>query len=594
MSMGTRSIVRLVALGALLSGGVVAPRAAQAEWPRFGRAITTAPLGQVHPAITTDGHDGAIISWQDSRSPLVNIFAQHVKASGELDPAWPLDGRALLADTVFLANSQGGQSPPVIVSDGAGGAIVAWQDDRSAITETDIFAQHVLASGALDDHWRTDGVAVLEFDGLQDQLVIASDGAGGAILAWRDTRAGSTNSDIFAEHVLSTGQLDLRWPDTGLPVCTAPGRQDSPVILADGAGGAIIAWNDARNPATGVDVFAQHVLNSGVVDRAWPVNGRALCTAGGDQELGTITSDGAAPPASASGAIIAWSDSRIIGTSHVFAEHVSGAGVVDPAWPANGRELSGASSIEVRPLVVSDGAGGAVVSWQALVTHVNLFAQHVTAAGVVDPRWPAGGRALSITARNQTHADIVPDGAGGAIVAWEDSANVYAQHVLAAGALDPQYPDTGLAVTNLPNQEGDVALVATSGFGAIATWTDTRNLGSTSPDIFAMQVQAVPPTAGAPPPVTLGIAFARPSPDPARGSLELRFILPSPMRARLTILDVSGRRVRELASGEQPAGEHALRWDLRDDRGGQVAAGLYLARFEAGGSVLTRKITAMN
>ena len=593
MNIGLRSISVLAALGATLVALALTPRVAAAAWPLSGRAIATTPGGQVHPAITSDGHDGAIICWQDGRLRFGNIFAQHVLASGELDPAWPVNGRGLLTDTLALAGSDGGQISPVIVGDGAGGAIVAWLDNRDAATETDIFAQHVLASGDVDPNWKSDGTPVLAFTGLQNSLVIASDGAGGAILAWKDARPGSTDGDIFAQHVLASGQVDLRWPEDGLPVCVAPGRQDSPVIVSDGAAGAIIAWNDARNGTTGVDVFAHHVLERGVVDRAWPVNGRGVCTAPGDQAVGSIVGDGGSAPGNVAGAIIAWTDGRVVGTSHIFAQHVSGSGVVDPVWPVNGRLVSGAASIEGRPLATPDGAGGAVVTWEAVVVNTNMFAQHVSAAGIVDPRWPAGGRALSVTASNQTHADIVADGSGGAIVAWEDNADLFAQHVLAAGVLDPSYPANGLAISNLPSGEGDVALVATSGIGAIAAWSDTRNLGRTAPDIFAMQVQAVPATADAPPPAPLRIAFDHPRPDPAQGSLELRYVLPSTMRARLTILDVGGRRVLELASGEQSAGAHAIRWDLRDSRGQRVAAGLYFARFEAGERVLTQKFTAV-
>ena len=344
---------------------------------------------------------------------------------------------------------------------------------------------------------------------------------------------------------------------------------------------------DLRDATSGLDIYAQRVLNSGAVDPAWPVNGRALCTADGDQGNPTITSDGA------HGALVAWSDSRVVATSHIFAQHVLGSGAIDPAWPANGRAISDAGVLETRPLAVPDGAGGAILTWQAFTVHLNMYAQHVRATGIVDPAWPVGGRALSITDRQQSHADIVPDGAGGAVIAWEDSSDVVAQHVLASGALDPAYPDTGRTVCNLPSQQGDVALVATGGGGAIASWTDSRNIGGTAPDIFALQV-LLAGTVDVPGPVRAALTFAPPSPNPARGRLVLRFALPHEAGVELRIFDVAGRRVRELASGMQAAGEHAIEWDLRDESGHAVGAGLYLARLEAEGRALTEKIAALN
>ena len=580
-------LVRSLAFGAVLLLAVAAPRRAAAEWPHCGRAIAAASDAQDHSAVTTDGAGGAIVTWHDERFPNVNIFAQHVVASGELDTAWPIDGQALLTDSLALRTADGGQTSPVIVSDGEGGAIVAWEDNRSPVTETDVFAQHILGSGAVDRAWPADGAPLSVIAGLQNTLAIASDGtggpgvAGGAFVVWMDTRPGTSVVDIFAQHILGSGHVDPRWPANGLAVCSAPGRQEFPVIVEDGAGGAIVSWDDLRNSATGDDIFAQHVLATGVVDPVWPVNGRALCTASGDQGRPTITSDGA------HGAVVAWTDGRVANTFHIFAEHLLATGVVDPAWPVNGRGISDAGVIESRPLAVPDGQGGAIVNWQAFTVHVNMFAQHIEGTGIVDPAWPAGGRALSHRDRLQDLAEIVPDGSGGAVVAWNDSNDVVAQHVLATGGLDPAYPDSGRRLCDLDDQRGGLALVATGAVGAIASWTDSRNGKDT--DIYAVQVLeaeplSVPGDGGG------TVLFLAASPNPARASLTLRFALVQAGEARLAIYDLAGRRVRELFSGARSAGEQSIAWDLRDADGIAVRPGLYFARLEAAGRSLTKRL----
>jgi flagellar hook capping protein FlgD len=550
-----------------------------------GFPVTTAPNGQVHASIASDGAQGAIVTWQDARSARVNIFAQHLFNSGAADPAWPVDGRALLTDSVAMATASGGQTAPVIIPDGAGGAIVAWQDLRSAVTETDVFAQHVLANGVVDPNWKENGVALCTIEGEQKTLAMISDGAGGAIVTWMDSRPGTSVTDIFAQHVLASGIVDPRWPANGATICAAPRQQELPVIVADGAGGAIISWHDARSLTTGLDIYAQHVLESGALDRAWPVDGRAICEALGDQGGPTITRD------ATNGAIVAWSDSRVAGTSHIFAHHVLGPGVVDAAWPVNGRAISGAATSEGAALAVSDGVGGAIVSWQAVTAHLNVFAQHVRATGVVDPGWPAGGRALSLAPRLQTHTQITADGAGGAIVAWdEDSQDVVAQHVLATGTLDPAYPANGRSICALASQQGDPALVATGDGGAIVAWTDNR--GGVSTDIFAVQVLSVD-TADVPPPPQREFTFARATPNPGRGLLTLRFALTRRAQVRLVVYDLTGRRVRELVAATRSAGEQAVTWDLRDDDGRVVQAGLYVARLDVEGLTATQKLVAL-
>jgi flagellar hook capping protein FlgD len=580
---GSNSSMTLVIAFITLCGWT-APRTAWAAWPAFGRAISTAPKSQEHPTVASDGAGGAIIVWQDLRDPKINVFAQHVLANGELDPRWPLDGLALLADPASLVTAAGGQTAPAVVPDGAGGAIVAWQDNRDPLTEIDIYAQHVLASGVLDPKWPANGLAVTTARGLQQTFTIVSDGQGGAILAWQDGRSGPGISDIFAQHVLVDGFVDTRGPADGIPVCVTRGAQEFPVAVADGIGGAIIAWQDTRDStATGFDVYAHHVTSGDIADPAWPVNGRAVCTVTGDQGRAGITSDGL------HGGLIAWTDGRIAGTFHIFAHHVLASGALDAAWPVGGRGIAGTNVIESRPIAVADGAGGAIVCWQGFTVRLNVFAQHVKATGVVDPVWPAGGKALSTSKQTQDFAEIVTDGAGGAVIAWQDSIQIVTRRVFASSAFDPADTDTGRVLADLPSQRGDPALVATGGSGAIVAWTDTRNADT---DIYAMQVLNVVATGVGDGPGG-GFVLAHPGPNPARISVGLRFTTPREAAVRLSIFDPQGRLVRVLESGARPAGQYATSWDLRDQSGRQVGAGLYFAKLEVGGRSLVEKVVTL-
>ena len=127
-----------------------------------------------------------------------------------------------------------GQNVPAIATDGAGGAIITWYDGRNS--STDIYAQHILASGEIDPNWPVDGLAVCTAAGEQYSPQIASDGVGGAFVVWEDYRGPAGESDIYAQHVLATGVLDPGWPTDALAVCAAPEYQSYPQIAAGGAG----------------------------------------------------------------------------------------------------------------------------------------------------------------------------------------------------------------------------------------------------------------------------------------------------------------------------------------------------------------------
>jgi hypothetical protein len=64
--------------------------------------------------------------------------------------------------------------------------------------------------------------------------------------------------------VRASGALDGAYPVNGRPVCVLPSVQRNPNIVADGAGGAIVAWMDQRDGVD--DIYALQVLEAGTVD----------------------------------------------------------------------------------------------------------------------------------------------------------------------------------------------------------------------------------------------------------------------------------------------------------------------------------------
>lgn len=87
-----------------------------------------------------------------------------------------------------------------------------------------------------------------------------------------------------------------------------------------------------------------------------------------------------------------------------------------------------------------------------------------------------------------------------------------------------------------------------------------------------------------------GFALGHPSPSPAEERTSIRFALPRAAAARLTVFDIQGRRVRELAGGIFPAGEHLATWDGRDEEGRRCAGGVYLYRLEQGAERATGRV----
>ena len=552
----------------VLGLALLLPRPATATWPTD--SLVNVPLCtdagmQASPRIVVDGAGGAIVTWQDTRSGKGDIYAQRISATGAVQ--WAANGVALCTATDY-------QYLPAIVSDGAGGAIVTWHDYRGS--DFDIYAQRISADGAVQ--WTADGVALCTATREQADPKIVPDGAGGAIVTWEDYRSLTTFLDIYAQRISADGVV--QWATDGVALCAAAQNQRYPAIVSDGAGGVIVTWTDYR-VGEKPDIYAQHMLATGVVDPAWPTDGRALCTAANEQVVPDIVSDGAG------GAIVAWQDHRKGTESDIYAQRVLAGGVVDPAWPANGRALSTARDFQFSPKLVADGAGGAIATWwdfRSLFSN-DIYAQHVLASGVLDPAWPAA-LPLCTAAGEQLVPEIVSDGAGGAIVTWYDyrsgAADIYAQRILAGGVVDPAWPANGRALCAAAYHQVSPTIVPDDAGGAIVTWMDYRS--GTNNDIYAQAVRAngelgSDASVSVPGEVALGFALDPIRPNPSRGGvLAVRFALPGKTAASLELLDVTGRRIATCEVGSFGAGWHAL--DLGE--GQHLAPGLYLVCLRQG------------
>lgn len=385
----------------------------------------------VLPVLMSDGVGGVFMTWERGFFLSEYVAAQHFQADGSAAPLWPRDGLLLsygydpvmcrdgdqglivafagglarrvkvLPDTVIidwsagliqLAPATGWKNAPGIVSDGAGGAIFVWQDRRNGQYEQ-VYAQHLTAGDAVAPGWPDSGLAVCTFPteaGLmryspggrppQRYSIAIGDGAGGALIAWRDMRADS--GDVYVQHVMPDGTIGAGWPGNGVAVCNAPGIQTAPSLASDGAGGTFVCWQDRRS-GTRWDVYVQHLLASGTPATGWTENGMSACTGPGDHLIPRLVNVGS------DRTIVAWQDTRLPSIA-IFAAQVT-AGETPAVGPC------GATAS-----VVSSSADSGIV-------HIVWQLAHADSATVycrqVDGPWTAGERRAADTFGRIDYAD---------------------------------------------------------------------------------------------------------------------------------------------------------------------------------------------
>lgn len=450
---------------------VAVPRDVAAAWPvdpASNLPLCTAPGEQDDIGMISDGGGGAFIAWQDQRTPGdYGIYVSHVSPDGG-DFRWPANGLA----TFHSSNP----NKPGLVTDGAGGVLVV-----GASNYREVRVSRLLGDGTRDPLWPALGTWIAD-TGLGP--TITSDGIGGALIAW----SGESPDGIVVQHVLSTGNIDPQWPPTGLQISPLG---VAPTIVGDGSGGCIVSW-------LGATLFAQHVEPNGIVDATWPVSGRAITTPNpnGNGYLYDIktVSDGVG------GVYYVWTDSR--GGFRVRAQHLTATGGLAPGWMADGMVIASGANRQDSPSADTDAAGGLFVAWSEIVSTTASFirAQHIVDSGVGDPAWPTTGILVSAgTSGIRTNARIVRSVQGGAIVCWSDydysvgNFDVISTHLTSGGNLAPNWPSSGVGVSLAAGDQGSATAygksalcgVAQRAGGAIMAWRDTRNGNS---DIFAQRI----------------------------------------------------------------------------------------------------------
>lgn len=87
------------------------------------------------------------------------------------------------------------------------------------------------------------------------------------------------------------------------------------------------------------------------------------------------------------------------------------------------------------------------------------------------------------------------------------------------------------------------------------------------------------------------LRFGAPAPNPASVDVRFAIELPGEAHVRVALHDAAGRRVRTLVDDRFPAGRRDIVWDLRDQSGAPVRAGVYFLLAVAGDERFVRRVT---
>lgn len=126
----------------------------------------------------------------------------------------------------------------------------------------------------------------------------------------------------------------------------------------------------------------------------------------------------------------------------------------------NGVAICTSVGKQVYPKIISDGSGGAIITWDFFDPPYDIYAQRINSAGIV--QWVANGVAICTAPGPQREPSLIQDEGGGAIITWNDNRSnfndIYAQHINASGVV--QWLNNGTPICMAVDNQHSPVLVS--------------------------------------------------------------------------------------------------------------------------------------
>ncbi len=576
-------------------------------WGADGITVCSAQHTQFMPMLVPDGSGGVYVVWEDYRLTGIDpdLYVTRVSSNGAFAAGWALDGRAVETQ----ADRYSSFASPV--ADGSGGLYVVYEAQESDNSYVGIMGTRIQPGGANVPGWAAAGNWLSSYYFSHNPRAV-TDGLGSLVVVFE--AHDGTSQNLYAKRVRSNGTLDPSWhygPSyKGAAVAdNAAGDEHSCAIAVAADGMVAFSWLDDYKGAADSDIMVCLLDSTGIqpsVGNWW--HSMDVATVVGDCGPPQMVADGAG------GVMIAWHDERTVGVGgqpKLYGMRFD-AGGAWTGWGNSGSalvnwyvagdvQLLRAASGEFLASFTSTGGGDS-----------EIRAIQFTSAGGIASGWSSvSGNAICTTAGAQGNRAIVPSSGSDAIVVWDDqragTAGIYGGKIQSNGVVP------ALSSLRSIEADGDRVTVEWLIEGALSVnversadgtgWEFAGPATEVASGAFRFVDEQVvagasyayrPVFAGGhgdaawvSVPAALALGVRVPQGNPARGVVTLECALPASAPARLLVHDVSGRLVEErhLEGG----GRRSVAWDSRSR-----AAGVYLVTLEQAGMVSRRKVTVLD
>ena len=433
----------------------VSPRLASA-WPPGGVVVAPVPdRGQNEPHLLLGKHGTPFAYWSDGRwlDGSADLYAQLLTSSGQIALGWP-DTGLMVARAFEDQRALSGLSHP------DGSFILGILDYRNSVvggTGADTYVARVLPDGSTDPTWPRHGfqaTARYGVEGARRMIWVAPD-TFVTCTGFTEPQGPFFPKFQFQSVAITPSGPVALWGPEGLVYQWRPNPLLTTAEVApDGTGGLFAVFDEYHSSLIGPeeppngDLYVMRLGRDGQPAAGWETGAKPICVAPGYQELAVCCPDGAG------GVFVAWVDARsgaglpypyYLDAEDIRLLRLTAEGTPHPGWPSDGLVVSDAPGWQYMPAILPDGAGGVYVSWD----DVTIGVTRVRGDGTFAPGWSEDGIQISDLAGYCSHSKLASDGAGGAYVLFDNLSEgvTLLQRVRSTGGVDPLWPSAGVQVS---------------------------------------------------------------------------------------------------------------------------------------------------
>jgi hypothetical protein len=537
-----RAVFAFCIICGLLWGFLYSP--AQAQWEYGGKTIGYIGSGSDDISAANVGNGATIVVWNLLSTGDYDLFAQYVDSAGFA--RWGEQGILVYGDDDY------NQNYPKVISDGYGGAFVAWTDKRHTPNEGGaLYGQHIDSLGNL--LWNPEGNKLTADSMTNDLEEMFSDGQGGFICTYRH-RYGWSVIDIGAQRVHGDG--NIQWDSTGIVLTAAPYQQRYPKTCRASNSTFITCWKDDRD---------LHNWESDIYIQSFDLAGNILWNSDGipavhhPDDQGNLWYGHDIVEDNHGGAVVVWIDSRHHGYYRVlYADRFSPGG--QSLWRLNGVKLGDEHIDEAVASQIFRVNTNFIFLW--LLNDFSISYYNINGiplwGGVVslDTLGPAAYDLTIMEPEGVFKYVAHPRGGDFRFVGWKTNmqGNQY-------------WPDGPLITYSELQRE----LILTDGYGGmIALWSqsgavkitriyeDGHTGGDTTTAIYSNEMKKLPNR----------ITLLQNYPNPFNGYTTISYYLYQQTDVLMEVFDILGRKILERDFSNQIEGTHSYNLNMNDQPSG--------------------------